>query len=73
MASEGRRFPKEYMMSFRYCRKWMHLVASGAILVGLGGCLGPNPGFFISSAAANTTISTLVNSFLSTALNLGGG
>jgi len=51
----------------------MHLAASGAILFGLGGCLGPNPGFFISSSAANSAISTLVSSFVSAALNLGGG
>lgn len=60
-------------MRFSLSKKWMHLAASGAVLFGLGGCLGPNPGFFISSSVANTTISTLVSSFLSAALNLGGG
>ena len=60
-------------MRFPRCRKWMHLAASGAILFGLGGCLGPNPGFFISSSAANSAISTLVSSFVSAALNMGGG
>ncbi len=54
-------------------RKWIHLAASGALMFGLGGCLGPNPGFFISSSVANASIFTLVNSLLSTALGLGGG
>lgn len=44
-------------------RRWMLLVMPGALLVGLGGCLGPNPGFFISSSAANATIMNLVNQF----------
>lgn len=60
-------------MRFSRSRKWIHLAASGAILLGFGGCLGPNPGFFVSSSAANASIFTLVNSFLSGALGLGGG
>ena len=71
--SSKRQLSKEYRMRFSLSKKWMQLAASGAVLFGLGGCLGPNPGFFISSSAANTTISTLVSSFLSAALNLGGG
>ncbi|MCH7591707.1 MAG: hypothetical protein IH989_02850 [Planctomycetes bacterium] len=58
-------------MRFSRSRKWIHLAASGALLFGLGGCLGPNPGFFISSSAANASIFTLVNSFLTNALGLG--
>ena len=42
------------------------------MLVGLGGCLGPNPGFFIGSSVANATITTLVNTFLSRVLELSG-
>ena len=34
-------------------RRWLWLAAPGALLYGLGGCLGPNPGFFISTSAAN--------------------
>ena len=60
-------------MRFSRSRKWIHLVASGALLFGLAGCLGPNPGFFISSSVANASISTLVNLFLSGALGRGGG
>jgi len=41
-------------------------------MLGLAGCLGPNPGFFISSSAANAAIFTLVNAFLSDFPNLGG-
>jgi hypothetical protein len=59
----------------RFCRSgnWIQLMASGAFLFGMGGCLGPNPGFFISSSVANASIFTVVNSFLSGALGLGGG
>ncbi len=38
----------------------------------LGGCLGPNPGFFVSSTVAGTTISALTNAILNNLLNLGG-
>lgn len=58
-------------MRFSRSRKWIHLAASGAVLFGLGGCLGPNPGFFVTSSAANASIFTLVNSFLTNALGLG--
>jgi hypothetical protein len=51
--------------------QWLRLVVSGAVLFGFGGCLGPNPGFFISTSAANATISVLVNSFLNDLLLLG--
>jgi hypothetical protein len=54
-------------------RRWVLLAAPGALLFALGGCLGPNPGFFIGTSAANATISTLVNTFLGRALSLGGG
>ncbi len=39
------------------------------MLLGITGCLGPNPGFFISTSAANATIFTLVNGFLSQFIN----
>ena len=71
--SNSRRLSKESGMRFYRVRKWIHLAASGALLFGLGGCLGPNPGFFVSSSVANASIFTLVNSFLSGALGLGGG
>ncbi len=46
-------------------RRWMKLVIPGVVLFQLGGCLGPNPGFFISTSAANAAIMTIVNTFLS--------
>ncbi|MCH7814472.1 MAG: hypothetical protein IID40_10685 [Planctomycetes bacterium] len=49
----------------------LRLAAPAALFFAAGGCLGPNPGFFISTSAANTTISTLVNVFLGNALGLG--
>ena len=51
---------------------WLRILIPGVILFQLGGCLGPNPGFFISTAAAGATISTLVNLFLTQVLGLGG-
>lgn len=35
-----------------------------AALIGSGGCLGPNPLFFVASTAAAATIMRLVNTFL---------
>ena len=70
--SNSQRLSKEYGMRFSRSRKWIHLVASGTLLFGLGGCLGPNPGFFISSSVANASIFTVVNSLLSSALGLVG-
>lgn len=60
-------------MRFFRSRNWIHLATPGAILFALGGCLGPNPGFFVSTSVANASIFTVVNSFLSGALGLGGG
>ncbi len=71
--SNSRRFSKKRGMRFSHSRQWIHLAASGALLFGLGGCLEPNPGFFISSSAANASIFTVVNSLLSGTLGLGGG
>lgn len=60
-------------MKFRCPRKWIQLTASGALLFQFAGCLGPNPGFFISSSTANASIFTLVNAFLSNLINAGVG
>ncbi len=54
-------------------KRWLRIAVPGAVLLGIGGCLGPNPGFFISSSVANASIFTLVNTFLSNALGLDGG
>ena len=51
---------------------WLRAAVPGGILMAFGGCLGPNPGFFISTSVANATISTLVSTLLSNLLALGG-
>ena len=43
-------------------------MAGGAVLLGFGGCLGPNPLFFVGSSAANVTIMRLVNVLLDSVL-----
>ena len=60
-------------MRFQGRVRWLRLFLPGAVMFGLSGCLGPNPGFFIGTNAAGAAIFTLVNSFLTTALGLGGG
>ena len=59
-------------MKSAHRRVWLRTAVPGAILLALGGCLGPNPGFFISTSVANATISTLVGTLLSNLLALGG-
>ena len=59
-------------MKVTVVERWMRVLVPGAVLMGLGGCLGPNPGFFITSAAANATIMNLVNAFLNGTLGAGG-
>lgn len=49
------------------------LAVPGALLLGFSSCLGPNPGLFISSSAANAAVFTLVNAFLTELLGPGGG
>ncbi len=44
------------------------LLAGGGVLLGFGGCLGPNPLFFLSTSAANTTVMRLVNLILDSLL-----
>ena len=41
------------------------LAASMFTLLMIGGCLGPNPGFFITSTAAGAAISTTVSRLVS--------
>ncbi len=52
---------------------WLRAAVPGGILLALGGCLGPNPGFFISTSIANATISNLVSTLLKNLLAPGGG
>ncbi len=44
-------------------RGGLRIVLAGAALLALGGCLGPNPGFFVSSSVANATIFNFVQRF----------
>ena len=53
--------------------EFWRLTVPGAVLLGLSGCLGPNPGFFISTSAANAAISTVVGALLRQLLGLGAG
>ncbi|MFQ5429202.1 MAG: hypothetical protein ACE5E1_02730 [Phycisphaerae bacterium] len=52
--------------------RWLALVLGGAVVFQFGGCLGPNPGFFISTSVANATIFTLINTFLTNLIGAGG-
>ena len=60
-------------MKLLLTRRWVRILTPGAVLFGISGCLGPNPGFFISTSAANAGIFTVVNTFLTNALGFGGG
>lgn len=56
------------------CRyKLLRLTVSGAVLFGLSGCLGPNPGFFVSTSAANAAISNVVGMLIGQLLGSGAG
>lgn len=50
------------------CFSGARAVLAGVGLLVLGGCLGPNPGFFIASAAASATIFNFVQRFWNTVL-----
>ena len=60
-------------MNYHRATRWLCVLVSGTALLGLGECLGPNPGLFISSSAANASIFTLVGAFFNNALGLAGG
>ena len=51
-------------MNASHLRRFAVVLVPGAFLLQFGGCLGPNPGFFISTAAANATIMNLVQRVL---------
>ncbi len=51
--------------------KWMKLLVVGGVMFQIGGCLGPNPVFFISTSAANATIMNIVSALFNS-LILGG-
>lgn len=56
-------------MTHASTRRWQGLAITCTLLFGLNGCLGPNPGFFITSAAANATIMTLVSGWVNGLVN----
>ncbi len=47
---------------------WLKALGACVLLVGAGGCLGPNPLFFVSTSAANASIMRLVNMFFDSLL-----
>ena len=51
--------------------KWMKLLLVGSVMFQIGGCLGPNPAFFISTSAANATIVNIVSALFNNLLQGG--
>ncbi len=51
--------------------KWMKLLLVGGVMFQIGGCLGPNPAFFISTSAANATIMNIVSALFNNLLQGG--
>ena len=51
--------------------KWMKLLLAGGVTFQIGGCLGPNPGFFIGTSAANAAIMNIVSALFSNLLTGG--
>ena len=51
--------------------KWMKLLLVGGVMFQIGGCLGPNPAFFISTSAANATIVNIVSALFNNLLQGG--
>lgn len=63
----GRRFMKRL-----YTTHWLRIAVPGAVLLQFGGCLGPNPGFFVSTSAANASIMFFVQQFWRGLIGAGG-
>ena len=49
----------------------MKLLLVGGVMFQIGGCLGPNPGFFISTSAANATIMNIISALFNSLLQGG--
>lgn len=45
--------------------KWLRLMLVGGVMLQIGGCIGPNPGFFVSTSVANATIMNIVGAIFS--------
>ncbi len=58
------------MKSVRFTRGF-ELLLVGGVMLQFGGCVGPNPGFFISTSVANASIMNIVSAFFSTLLQSG--
>ncbi len=51
--------------------KWMRLLLVGGVMFQIGGCLGPNPAFFIGTSAANATIMNIIGALFNSLLQGG--
>ena len=58
------------MKTIRLAR-WMKLLLVGGVMFQIGGCVGPNPGFFISTSVANATIMNIVGALFNSLLQGG--
>ncbi len=45
--------------------KWLRLMLVGGVMLQIGGCIGPNPGFFVSTSVANATIMNIIGAIFS--------
>ena len=45
--------------------KCLRLMLVGGVMLQVGGCVGPNPGFFVSTSIANATIMNIVGAIFS--------
>ncbi len=51
--------------------RWMKLLLVGGVMFQIGGCVGPNPGFFISTSVASATIMNIVGALFNSLLQGG--
>ncbi len=58
------------MKMVRFARGF-ELLLAGGVMLQFGGCVGPNPGFFISTSAANAAIMNIVSALFNTLLQSG--
>ena len=49
----------------------MKLLLVGGVVFQIGGCVGPNPGFFIGTSAANATIMNIIGALFNSLLQGG--
>ncbi len=58
------------MKRVRFVRGF-ELLLVGGVMLQFGGCVGPNPGFFISTSVANASIMNIVSALFNTLLQSG--